>query len=239
MNLMRRVLLAAVILSALAVLSGCPFQFATPSIEIRNEGAYNEAEILIPYSLTGDSSFARARWRLREFDAPTGVWLQEREVRLPSGGSGVIELGNLPEYEYEIEISLLTTRDGTFEVVPYLTRTVGFFVDRTPPAGYTFEYIDDGGVFAGQGGATAPFSGLPGPPTFVDVRIDPDPLLPGESPVRVLAIVDEFRPLEPGTDDERPIQWELWSDTDPQPLSMTFQLIDEAGNRGPIQLESY
>ena len=113
--------------------SGCLLQLPAPEINIHAEPAYNDQEILIPYDLSGEGRYARARWTLSIF---TGVEFEEivtREIRMPSGSSGVLQLGELPEARFRLDFALLTTRDGSYETVPYITRRVEFVVDRTAP----------------------------------------------------------------------------------------------------------
>lgn len=224
---------AAVALAAL-VLSGCFMLLPAPGIEIMVKPAYNESEILIPYSLYGQSSVAHARWTLRRLDpGPPLEWhqIEQREVRLPSGSSGVLELGHLGEAKYELVFEMLTTRDRTYEVVPYLTQRRQFYVDRTPPeaAFVGLQYYNDG---------------FPGGAPMATQRAELEVTAPAydpnvESPVRILYTLNDPRPPVPDRDEYGPGRILLWEAGEAVYTQIIIVAVDAAGNRSGIIVEDW
>ena len=215
----------------LVAASGCLLQLPAPKINIHAKPAYNDQEILIPYDLSGEGRYARARWTLSVF---TGVEFEEivsREIRMPSGSSGVLQLGELPEARFRLDFALLTTRDGSYETVPYITRRGEFVVDRTPPqiTGITLQYYQNGMPNA------APAAG-----TDSELEIEPPPFAPEfESPNRILYTLNDPRPPVPEADEYEGIIW-LWDSTEVSPSALiTIVVIDEAGNRSDVLVESW
>ena len=216
-----------------AMLSGCLLQFQQPEIGLTIKEAYNENEILIPYVLFSEGQQAQARWTLNVYNPVEGVFelIQNREVRIPSGTSGVLELGALWEGRFEIVFELLTTRDGSYDPVPYLTQRRVFYVDRSAPVASAIgvEYYHDGG---------GPFADIMAGATNVSMVVyPPDANTDFESPVRVLhEVVYDFEetvgPFVPGEDEvSGPIS--LWNDVEPT-VEVGLVAIDEAGNRSSL-----
>ncbi len=220
---------AAGFVAAALILSGCFVQLPTPGIDLMVRTAYNEDEILIPYSLHDHGSAAHARWTLARLDPETLLWrqIESREVRLPSGSSGVLELGYLEQGKHEIAFEMLTTRDRSYEVVPYLTQTREFYVDRSPPdaAGIGVQYYNNG-TPAGAPLATA----------TAELEVTPPPHNPNyESPVRILYTLNEPRPPAPERDELTSDRILLWESGGEAKATVIIVAIDAAGNRsGPL-----
>lgn len=233
MNDARRTTARLLALATLAMtgVSGCLLQLPAPEINLYAEPAYNDQEILIPYELYGEGRYARARWTLAVF---TGVEFEEvesREIRIPSGSSGVLQFGELFEGWFRLELALLTTRDGSYETVPYITKRAQFYVDRTAPdiGGIFLQYYQDGVASAG-----------PAVGTNSELEIQPPPFVPDfESPNRILYTLNEPRPPVPDQDEYEGIIW-LWGAAEGSPSALvTIVVVDEAGNRSDTRVESW
>lgn len=216
------------------MLSGCLLQLPTPAINVLAKEAYNDDEILIPYEMWGESSYATARWTLGGFNGTDYETFMSKEVRLPSGGSGVLDLGNLPDERYELVFELLTTRDGSLDPVPYLTQRTVFYVDRAAPANNLNPGTD---LNPPQSTPQSVSNDL-----FVTVSYVPSPT-PIESPERVLFAVGNIRPPVPGQDelDESGVA-HIWSPgdfVDGPDVLVYFVIIDKAGNRSPLVSATY
>jgi len=180
----------ALLVAITTMFAGCFLPLDAPNIELFVESAYNDDNVLVSYSLWGAGSSAQARWTLNRFDTDTVSWVEidSREVRLPNGTSGVLQFGSLDEAKYELTFELLTTRDGSYDVVPYLTQQREFTVDRTAPVTPLPAEI----VYYENGSPVA----VPAFNTHAEAEIkapvyDPD----RESPTVILARVDEALPL--------------------------------------------
>jgi len=211
-------------------LAGCFMPLDTPGIDLNTESAYNDENILISYSLWSTGTSAQARWMLRRFDPVTPVWvdIDSREVRLPNGGSGVLQLGFLDEAKYELTFELLTTRDGSYDPVPYLTQRREFTVDRTapvtPPPTTILYYENEASV-------GMPAFNTKAEAEFVSPPYDPD----RESSTVVLARIDEALPLL--WENARPERFVIWDSSYPGPgITLYYVAIDEAGNRGNLEV---
>ncbi|MFW5789340.1 MAG: hypothetical protein ACOCW3_05310 [Spirochaetota bacterium] len=238
----RRCARLSVVVVSLTIIGGCLLQIDTPGIDLMMEPAYNEQEILIPYSLRGDGSQAQARWTLSVFTGSEYELLESREIRLPSGSSGILSLGDLPEARYRLLFEMLTTRSGSYEIVPYLAVTEEFYVDRTAP-----DLADT--VITPEGGAP---TSDPSIDAWVTLQYtgSADPAF--ESPVRFIGVTGSMlagelvRPPVPG-EDELPVvgadTWEisLWS-ADPGGAHSVWAvaaLVDEAGNRSDVWAQDF
>lgn len=219
---------------AIIAASGCLLQLPAPEINLHVEPAYNDQEILIPYELYGEGRYARARWTLSVFTGVEFEEIESREIRIPSGSSGVLQLGELPEALFRLDFALLTTRDGSYETVPYITRRAEFYVDRTAP--------EIGGIFLQyyQDGAPATPINEPAVGTDSELEIEPPPFAPEfESPNRILYTLNEPRPPIPGQDEYDGIIW-LWGAAEGSPSAdVTIVVVDEAGNRSDTRVESW
>lgn len=232
-----RILTVAALLVVTA--SGCLLQLPAPEINLHTEPAYNDQEILIPYELYGEGRYARARWTLAVFTGVEFEEIESREIRIPSGSSGVLQLGELPEARFRLDFDLLTTRDGSYETVPYITKWAEFVVDRTPPPtpvdGAELTVTPNAAVAAldgsNRGFVTLTYNHIPGPQ---------------ESTVRLLVVVNEARP--PVSDrDEYPgerfpgDEVEVWEAGVGGGFTaeVIVVAVDEAGNRSSPEIIIY
>lgn len=213
------------LLLATVVLGGCFLQLPTPYIEIPAPGGFNDDDLLIPYEISGAGSSARARWTFRQSPDNGTTWndLESREIRVPNGSAGVLQLGWWPEGLYQIEFELLTTRDRTYEVVPYLTEIHTFFVDRTAPD-----------VFVGIT-ENPPEGTWPGAnPLDVTIAYDPlaEPSPPRLSGQRLLVTFNEPRRPVPGRDEYKGEPVSLWESASIGDTATVIVVeVDEAGNQ--------
>ncbi len=231
MNITRRTTARLLSLAAFAMVaaSGCLLQLPAPEINLLAEPAYNDQEILIPYELYGEGRYARARWTLSVFTGVEFEEIESREIRIPSGSSGVLQLGELPELRFRIDFELLTTRDGSYEPVPYMTKWAEFVVDRTPP-----DILEV--VFTPQGGAVTPEDETVDAFLLIEYIGTFDPAF--ESEEYVYAVVGEIRP--PVADEQDRVYLDtlnqatlqLWSGSaEAKNVPVTVVLVDQAGNR--------
>lgn len=222
-----------------ATLGGCLLQLPPPEIELDIEPAYNDQEVLIPYRLTGDAREAHGRWSLSILTEAEFELIETREIRIPSGASGVLQFDGLPEADFELTFELLSSRSGGYDVVPYLTRRHRFLVDRTPPpalivepdAGWNVDFYEGPALLAGDGS----MRGWGGPLVW-NV-----PTPPGESPVRLLVVVNEPRPPVEGEDEYDGSEIEFWYAGIGGGFTATITIVavDEAGNRSQPYVRSY
>ena len=228
-----------------AALGACILQLPSPYVRVEMKSAYNETDILIPYEIYGESGFARARWTIEYFDVfGDGVWeLQNtREVRIPSGSSGVLELGALDQGRYRVEIALLTTRSGSFEQVPYLTVTEEFYVDRerptTPDDGdpYDYYFIDGGFIANSTAPAPAPDDLVAGRNYDVEYSGISDWTDNFESPVSLLVNPGGPAVLTPEDHGQGDLRFTV---EDMGAQVYYVQAIDEAGNRGDVEVLTF
>ncbi len=224
---------AAGVVAAALMLCGCFVQLPTPGIDLMVRDAYKEYEILIPYSLRGYGSTAHARWTLSRLEPATGSWGQteRREVRLPSGSSGVLELGYLEQGRHELVFEMLTTRDRSYEVVPYLTQTREFYVDRVAPdaGAIGLQYYNNGSPDA-----------VPEAAATAELEVTPPPHDPDyESPVRILYTLNEARPPVPERDELYSQRILLWEPGGEAKATVIIVAIDAAGNRSDPLIEDW
>jgi len=234
---MRRATRTGCVLAAIGVLvslSGCPLQLAAPEIALTVEPAYRTVRILVPYRLTGEGPRATARWSLGAFNGSDYEEIDSSQVELPSGSSGVLELEDLAEGRYEIVFRMLTTRNDSYEPVPYLTQRREFTVDRTVPeaVGIVRQYYEDGT-------ATAV------PPASLDParRVELEIVAPAydpefESPTRILYTVNDPRSPVSG-EDEYGGRIVLWDANEYEPQVIVIVAVDEAGNRSSTVVDTW
>jgi hypothetical protein len=226
----------AALIVLIAGLTGCLLELENPELEIGVEPAMNDDLITIPYRVFGAPAGSTLRWELYFNDGfGNFVFGFEQSVRVYSNDSGLLELGYLNEAQYQIIFNLETSRGTGTEVVPSLTRSFYFYVDRTPPA---------------TNAVPGDFSPIPG--TTLSVATDQsvgvsyfDPTDPNfESPQRVLVAVDTgIRPPIVGVDELDPSGsfrlWRAGEYVSPATIQVTWVVVDEAGNRSSLSADSY
>jgi hypothetical protein len=227
--------MGALLALAMLALSGCLLRFPLPEINLWTEAGYNGKEILIPYELRGDGAEVSARWSLEHFDDPASSWkeVESRQVRLPNGSSGVIQLDELAEGKYRLTFELLTTRDGSYEPVSYLTQVEEFFVDMAAPVVWdlTLQYYnDDTPAAAPMAGAHAELEVTYTPPSF-----NPDV----EAPVEIVYTLNDLR-MPVNERDVLQGRILLWESTEANPSAdILLAVVDDAGNRSGVRAESW
>jgi hypothetical protein len=217
-----------------ALLTGCTLQLDTPRLELTAEPAYSSRDVLMPYEVRGDGTYAQARWILRHYRTDVQEWelFQSWEISVPNGSSGILQL-QLGDGKYEITAELLTSRGGPSTTVPSLTTQAEFYVDTTAPQGNI--NLNDN-----QGGGPDPLpaylagSALEVYPSYADT-----PDLDFESPVALYHVVDS---TIPPTADQAPAgdTIPLWAGgASNYSRVLTIIAIDQAGNIGSYRVENY
>lgn len=225
----------------LTLLGGCLFEPGEPALDIGAEAAYNDDDITIPFRVFGMPPGTRLRWEVYVDDGSEFLLLWEEAVRVNSEDSGLVEFGFLDEGFYQVVFSVITSRGSGLDEVPSLRRPVSFYVDRTPPT---------------TNAVAADFSPPPGSPTLIgpdgrvavsyDDTTDPNLL----SPQRVLVYVDTaIRPPVAGVDELDPNilgpdtrGFDVWRETSYAPgtvATVTWVVVDEAGNRSSLSTGTY
>ena len=210
------------------VMAGCTLQLQTPKLEVTTEPAYSSRDVLIPYQLRGDGTFAQARWSLRRYRGD-GEWELERswDIRVPNGSSGILEL-NLDDGKYELTAELLTSRGGVSASAPSLTRQAEFYVDTRPP----FAGIN---IPDNQGGG--PYSAAISLEVYPEYSEPPD--LDVETDVHLYHKVNSTSPPTAEQDPTGPTIV-VWPGGAPfYSRVLTIIAIDEAGNVGSYLVRSY
>ncbi len=225
--------IVAVALLAAAV-SGCTLQLEPPKLEVITQPAYPSRNVLIPFELRGDGTYAEARWELRRYDAHDGDWrlLENRKISVPNGSAGILQL-ELEDGKYQLTVELLTTRGGPSTTTPTLTSQAEFYVDTQSPGGNIALYDDQK---VGPGPQLPYFPGLQ---LEIYPVYDGTPDLNIESPVELYHRIDS---TVPPTDDQDPtgdtiIMWEGGEPSYSRIL--TIIAIDQAGNIGSYRVENY
>lgn len=212
-------------------LSSCFLQLPEPSVSVTVSPYYNTADTLIPYEFQGEGSTSYGRYTLLEWAPEDDDYRlrESRDIQLPTGSSGVLSF-DLPDNRYRLSFSVLSSRDGRFAPVPFLTIERGFVVDTRGP---------EQGLWVDPDPGSGPF------PTMTDLPVtinsDGRPSIT-EAPV---AFYYEIYSDAPGPDPTAasnqltPGQTiHLYRDT-PGSLYLRVLAIDEAGNSGGVWDFSY
>ena len=220
-----------------ATFSGCTLQLEPPKLDVIIEPAYPSHNVLIPYELRGDGTYAEARWTLKRYRTDMGEWelVRSWEISVPNGSSGILQLEpfNMHDAKYELTAELLTSRGGTSTTLPMLTSQAEFYVDTQPPGGDIV--LNDN-----QGGGPDPI-----PPYFPGLQLEIYPVYNGtpdlnvESPVMLYHRIDS---TVPPTDDQDPTGDTIimWEGGEPSySCILTIIAIDQAGNIGNYRVENY
>ncbi|MCK4514641.1 MAG: hypothetical protein KAU31_05245 [Spirochaetaceae bacterium] len=233
-----RLPLTIVAVALLAVIfSGCTLQLEPPKLDVIIEPAYPSHNVLIPYELRGDGTYAQARWTLKRYRTDIGEWelVRSWEISVPNGSSGILQLERFNMYDarYELTVELLTSRGELSTAAPTLTSQAEFYVDTQSPWGNIV--LNDN-----QGGGPDPMPPyLPGLQLEIYPVYDGTPDLNIESPVMLYHRIDS---TVPPTDDQDPtgdtiIMWEGGEPSYSRIL--TIIAIDQAGNIGNYRVENY
>jgi len=226
----RRVVRAAVVTATLAiVLSGCTLQLEPPKLEVLIQPAYPSKNVLIPYELRGDGTYAEARWALRHYQSDFGEWelVRSWEISVPNGSAGILQL-DLEDGRYELTGELLTSRGGTAATAATLYNQTEFYVDTIAPT-------DNITVGANQ----------VGPPYDETVLLEVYPEYDGESNLTEESPVGLYYSLDstsPPTPDQDPAGASilLWVGGEPfYNTTLMIYAIDQAGNVGNYFVENY
>ena len=237
MNTGRRPLTIVAVALLAATFSGCTLQLEPPKLDVIIEPAYPSHNVLVPYELRGDGTYAQARWTLKRYRADIGEWelVQSWEISVPNGSSGILQLERFNMYDarYELTVELLTTRGGPSTTTPTLTSQAEFYVDTQSPGGNIALYDDQK---VGPGPQLPYFPGLQ---LEIYPVYDGTPDLNIESPVELYHRIDS---TVPPTDDQDPtgdtiIMWEGGEPSYSRIL--TIIAIDQAGNIGSYRVENY
>ncbi len=215
-----------------AALSGCTLQLEPPKLEVITQPAYPSHNVLIPYELRGDGTYAQARWTLKRYRTDIGEWelVQSWEISVPNGSSGILQLERFNMYDarYEITVELLTSRGELSTAAPTLTSQAEFYVDTQAPGGSIV--LNDS-----QGGS--PY--LPEDQLKIYPEYDEMPDLNIESPVMLYHRIDS---TVPPTNDQDPTGDTIimWEGGEPfYSRVLTIIAIDQAGNIGEYRAVTY
>ncbi len=234
----RRIARASLTLLSAATLSACLLRLETPQIDIGLEPAYNDSDITIPFRALGLPPGSILKWELSVFDGADYIYLSEQAVRVNPEDDGLISLGFLGEGQFRMVFSVITSRGSGEDEVPTLAQAHYFFVDRTPPANVAPAQFNP------------PF-GSSASTLALDVTVDYDPANTGHptydpsllSPQRVLAVVGgSIRPPVAGIDEIEGNSFRVWNANEfvpPVSVTVTWVVIDEAGNRSVLDTGGY
>lgn len=127
----------ALIAALVMGLAGCFLQLPDPYVDLTIEPYYDSNLTLIPYSFHGEGATSYGRYTLTEWDEPAQAYLlrQTRDIQIPSGSSGVLSF-ELPDNRYRLSFTVLSSRDGRFTPVPFLSMERSFTVDTRAPDGW-------------------------------------------------------------------------------------------------------
>jgi hypothetical protein len=224
------------LVAGVLTLAACSFGPDTPEIRVEVKSWYSSQEILIPFSVYGDSvRYGEYRY---EYNGGNGWEVDiDRTIRIPDGGEGLIELTTAePGWDHRLTFSALEQAGVGQPLEPTATTEQYFHVDTTTPS------AELGSLRLLPYEADLP---LPGPPYTYNATLKleifihhPEFTAPSGSYVRVFFTREGSMPNEWSNDNRQDSGlFEIWPDggSGPRDEVYRFIVIDAAGNRSGVR----
>jgi hypothetical protein len=222
------------ILTAVAALfSSCLFEVEHPRINPELKPAYKATNISIPFWISDSSSPAKVRWELAFYNVGTSAWedVAANLLQVPAETYSALALGELPEARFRLTMELLGARANDDEI-PFDRIVHEFYVDRTLPS-----LSDITGLGTPGGGTHSASSAL-----ATTVNFASSANTDYESPTRPLAALNDVSLVIPGSHEINGNTVQIWAAGEHAPgdvVSLTLAVVDEAGNRSDLRIETY